>query len=56
MCKEIFTLTETFDVTYKIAKQSPYFELVGAAIAKALFERMTICVEFDRPLLKTLLG
>ncbi|CAK71950.1 unnamed protein product (macronuclear) [Paramecium tetraurelia] len=56
MCKDIFTLTETNDVTYKIAKQSQYFDLVGLAIAKALFERMTICVEFDRPLVKKLLG
>jgi E3 ubiquitin-protein ligase HUWE1 len=26
------------------------------AIAKALFERMTICVEFDKPLIKRILG
>lgn len=29
---------------------------MGIAIAKALFERMTICVELDRPLIKKLLG
>ncbi|CAD8084705.1 unnamed protein product [Paramecium sonneborni] len=56
MCKDIFVLTETNDVSYKIAKQSIYFDLVGLAIAKALFERMTICVELDRPLIKKLLG
>lgn len=56
MCKDILTLTETSDVSYKIAKRSPYFDLMGIAIAKALFERMTICVELDRPLIKKLLG
>lgn len=56
MCNTIFTLTETESVSYKISKKSEYFTLVGAAIGKALFERMPLNMEFDRPLIKLLLG
>lgn len=56
LCKEVFTLAETEDALYRIFSNSVYFELVGLALGKALFERMTISVEFDRPLIKRLLG
>ena len=43
-------------MAYKLCEDSEYCSLIGYALGKALFERMPISLEFDRPFIKKLLG